>query len=154
MDYTKLHLMNPDELRTLLEGESCGVEETSYHKPLNDTELADKRQEFTQAAIEKAMIDDEFKIEKDKYKEKLAPIQSRLTEALDAVKTRGVMTKGKCHKLPDYDNRLIYIVDDEGHFISSRMMKPEERQLLISHNTRTERTTFSTSEENLNQKSA
>jgi hypothetical protein len=132
MDITKLKDLPKDELDTLLNGENIGIEETSYMKPLTTQELIDKKDQFALAAIDKETIEGELKDIKDEFKSRLKPVQQVLDAARLAIRQRGEWTKGKCYKLPDYDNKMVHIVDVDGNVISSRIMKPEERQFTIS----------------------
>lgn len=134
MDIYKLKDLPPAELASVIDSESIGTEEASYMKPLTAEELAEYRHEFTQAAIEKAELEDEFKIEKEKHKRKLEPVQHRLSESLKVVKQRGIWEKGLCHLIADYDNKLVHVIDSQGNHINTRMMKPEERQFRITPN--------------------
>lgn len=133
MDIHKIKDLSADELKTLLEGENCGMEETSYMKPLTIEELADRKAAFTQLAIDKAEIDDEYETVKEQFKSRLKPLQNQISMTLNVIKQRGEWTTGKCYKIPDYDNKMIHIVNGDGMVINSRMMKPEERQFHISH---------------------
>ena len=128
-DFKNLHQLDPETLRTLLDGESIGVEDTTYHKPLSEIELADRHQQFTRAAIEQAVLGEEFKVLKEEFKKKLEPVQARLKENLEAVRTKGLTKRGKCYKVPDYDKREVHIIDEDGYHVLTRAMYPEERQL-------------------------
>lgn len=136
MDIHKIKDLPADELRTLLEGENCGMEDTRYMKPLTSEQLAEWHQKFTQLAIEKATIEDEYETVKDGFKARLKPIQHDTSYALTVIKQRGEYIAGKCYKIPDYDNKMIHIIDADGMVINSRMMKPEERQFTISHSSK------------------
>jgi hypothetical protein len=134
MDIYKLKDLSTEERRSVLEGESIGEEEQSYMRPLSDQELADMKTEFSSAAIDKAVVEEEFKQVKDQYKSKLKPYNESIVRAMAAIKNRAIWTSGVVFKLPDYDNKMIHIVNADGVVINSRMMKPEERQFRIQHN--------------------
>lgn len=134
MDIYRLKDLPPDERQLVLENESIGEEEQGYMRPLSDTELAEMKTEFSSAAIDKAVIEEEFKQLKDQYKAKLKPYSEMLVQTMSAIKNRAIWTTGKVFKLPDYDNKMIHIVNADGVVINSRMMKPEERQFRIQHN--------------------
>lgn len=131
MDIEKLKSMSIEDRKSVFDSESIGVEEASYLKPLTKQELIDKKDQFSQAAIDKATIESEFKDVRDEYKGRLKPIQAIIDSTREVIKQRGQWTKGQCHKIPDYENKIVHIVDTDGNVISSRMMKPEERQFMI-----------------------
>jgi hypothetical protein len=134
MNVHQIKNMTPEERFVTLEGENFAVQEQSYMKPLTDQELAEKRAELSQALIEISVIEDEFKTVKDQFKARLEPLKDQKTETLQAVKSRGILTKGKVYLMPDHENRVMHIVTGEGLVLDSRMMRPEERQLTIQHN--------------------
>ena len=133
MDIHSIKNLPAEELATLLEGENCGMEDANYMKPLTPEELADRKAQFTQLAIDKTEIDDEFAKVKEDFKARLKPLAHQISQTLAVIKQRGEWTTGKCYKIPDYDNKMMHIVNAEGLVINSRLMKPEERQFHISH---------------------
>jgi hypothetical protein len=134
MDYEALKRMPANERKDTLEGLMLSVEETHYTKPLTAEEIAEQRINLTAALVEKALIEDSFRIEKEKHKLKIAPIAAAAKTALDAVRVGAVSATGKVYKIPNYDEKTVSLVDEFGNFLQSRPMLPTERQLTISHN--------------------
>lgn len=134
MDIYRLKDLTQEERQSVLDNESIGEEEQGYLRPLSEQELAEIKTEFSSAAIDKAVIEEEFKLVKEQYKMRLKPYNEQLISTMSAIKNRAIWTTGKVYKLPDYDNKMIHIVNADGVVINSRMMKPEERQFRIQHN--------------------
>lgn len=131
MDVYKLKDLAEDDRKLVLESESISIEELGYTKRLSEEELQIKREDLANAAIKKAMIEDEFAEIKAQFKDRLEPVNIVLKESIEAVKNRSVSIMGKVYKLADYDNQMIHVVDPFGNVISSRRMLPEERQFRI-----------------------
>lgn len=131
MDVYKLKDLAEDDRKLVLESEALSVEELGYTKRLSEEELQIKREDLANAAIKKAMIEDEFAEIKAQFKDRLEPVNITLKESIEAVKNRSVSIMGKVYKLADYENQMIHVVDPVGNVISSRRMLPEERQFRI-----------------------
>lgn len=115
----------------VLEGENIAVEEQAYMKPLTPEELAIKKDDLANAAILKAVIEEELSQVKAQYKDKIEPLRLIVQESIEAIKNKAVEVKGKVYKMADYENQMIHIVDPLGNVLSSRRMLPEERQFRI-----------------------
>ncbi len=141
MDYEALKKMPHSERKDTLEGLMLNVEETNYMKPLTQDEIEQQRINLTAALIEKALIEDSFRIEKEKHKLKIAPIAAAAKAALDAVRVGSIAMMGKVYNIPDYDNKVVVMVDEFGNFLASRPMKPTERQIPLTHDQAREKMT-------------
>jgi hypothetical protein len=121
-----------DELETLLRGESSGIEEMAYNRPLSEEELVVRKDELSKNTILLDVINDELKEAKRQFKDKMEPITAKIKEDLKAIRNKSVEIRGKVYKMPDYENKMIHMVDERGHVITSRKMLPEEKQFTIS----------------------
>ncbi len=132
MNFLKIHELSAEERDTLLQGEALSVEEQAYMRPLSKDELDIKKDELANAAILKAVIEDELAQVKEDYKLKIAPLRDIVTKSLEALKNKSEQVKGKVYKMADYENQMVHFVDPLGYVLSSRRMLPEERQFTIS----------------------
>lgn len=73
MDVYRLKELSVEERDSVLQGESLGIEEAAYMKPLSAEEISIKKDDFTSAAILKAVIEEELSEVKKQYKDKLEP---------------------------------------------------------------------------------
>lgn len=103
-------------------------------QPLTQDELSIKKDDLANAAILKAVIEDELAEIKKQYKDKIEPLRQKVSEAIEAIKNKSVEIKGKVYKLADYENQMIHFVDPLGNVLNSRRMLPEERQFRIDTN--------------------
>lgn len=134
MDVYRLKNLTHGDRMAILEAENSGIEEQTYIKPLTNEEGLIIQAEVIQNMIKKGFMDDEFQRQREAYKDEVTPIKDAIAEGIDAMKTRSKTMTGKVFKLLDFENKAVHFVDADGNVINSRMMKPEERQLTISHN--------------------
>lgn len=131
MDIYRLKDLSEEERQGVLQGEALTIEEHGYMKPLTNEEISLKKDDLANAAILKAIIEDELAEIKASYKDKIEPLRETISEAIDAIKNKAVEVHGKVYKLADFDNQMIHVVDPFGNVLSSRRMLPEERQFRI-----------------------
>lgn len=131
MDIFRLKQLSPSDRLMTLQSESLSIEEQTYTKPLNEDEMILVKEELAKSSIAKSFLEEELRQIKEDFKQKMAPHSSVIIESIASLKTGGKTITGMLYKLPDYDNKLVYFVDADGNQVSSRMMKPEERQVMI-----------------------
>lgn len=133
MDIYRIKDLSAEDRASVLQGEALTISEQAYMKPLSPDELNVFKDDLANAAILKAVIEDELNEIKLQYKAKIEPLRLRVSEAIDAIKNKAVEVKGDVYKMADHDNNMIHHVDPLGNVLSSRRMLPEERQLRINH---------------------
>jgi hypothetical protein len=134
MDYEALKRMPVHERKDTLESIMAGVEETNYMMPLSPGQIDEQRQTLTGALIEKEMIEEDLKQEKERFKLKLVPIQAIIKTALSAVRVGQIPAMGKIYRVPDYERKTMSLIDEHGNHLMTRPMLPNEHQLHINHN--------------------
>lgn len=129
MDIYKLKTLPESDRTLVLTSEAIEVEKGTYMRPLSDEELREYKDSLAKTSIDQAVLLDELTEIKKDFKLKLDPLRSEISSCIDAIKNQSIMVTGDQYKLPDYDNQMIHIVDQEGNVILSRPMYPRERQL-------------------------
>lgn len=128
MDVTRLKHLSPEDRHSILEGECISSQEKNYTKPVNEEELAYYKDQLANRSVDQAVLLDELNRFKEAHKIKADPIKKDISEALQAIKFKAIDTFGKLYNVPDYDLRIMHIIDSEGNVINSRPLLPEERQ--------------------------
>lgn len=128
----KLKDLSPIERHSILEGDNAGIEEGLYVKPLTDQETSIMQSEMVAVMIQRSLLEAEFDQVKKDYKDKIELLKEQINEALGNLKNRTQEVTGRLYKMIDYDNKAVHFVDPEGNVVSSRMMKPEERQFHLT----------------------
>lgn len=132
MDIYRLKDLPADQRTAILEGERW--EEQVYMKPLDEGELAGKHEELAQACIKKSSIEAEKKETMKEFKDRIDPLSREIVKTVEAIKNRAIEVTGRLYSISDFDNQMIHTLDEGGHVLASRRMKPEERQLSIHSN--------------------
>lgn len=128
MDIYKLKTLPEADRMLVLSSEAIEVEKGTYMRPLSDDELREFKDDLAKTSIDQAVLLDELGDIKSNFKLKLDPLKFRISECIEAIKTQSLQVTGDQYKLPDYDNKMIHIVDQDGNVILSRPMYPKERQ--------------------------
>jgi hypothetical protein len=115
--------------RTMLMQENASkVEQTTYQKVLSPDELAARREDLADDCIKLNQFEDELKEVKDDFKTKMDPLKAANKVRLAEIKTKQSTVDGTLYHMADHDNGIMEIYDSEGVFVSSRRLRPEEKQ--------------------------
>lgn len=131
MDITRLKTLSEQDRKAVLESEAIDIEEGVYDRPLTEEEINYYKDELATQCITQKKLLAELATVKEEFKEKLRPVKTQIDHAMNAIKNRSIPQEGRLYKLADYDEKMIYTVDGDGNVISSRRMRPEERQYRI-----------------------
>lgn len=117
--------------RIILQENADSVEETTYFKPLSEDELNDKKTTLTENSIQLADLDEEKKELVKKFKDKIDPIKEENKLLMAEIRSRQTRVKGNLYNMADHANGIMETYDEDGNFIGSRRLKPEERQARV-----------------------
>jgi len=131
MNIYELKKLSEQDRKDFFEMYSTEAKDQTYMRPLLKDELDIKHDELAQAAMKKAMLEEELKEIKKEHKAQIDPVIKEFSERLREIKLRAVEVTGPAHKIPDYDNQMIHYIAIDGTVINSRPMLPEERQFTI-----------------------
>lgn len=104
------------------------VEQTTYQKVLSPDELAARREDLADDCIRLNSLEDELKNIKDVYKDKMDPLKAANKIRLTEIKTKQSTTDGILYHIPDHISGMMETFDVEGMLVSSRRLRPEEKQ--------------------------
>ncbi len=104
------------------------VEETEYLVPLTQEDLDIKREQFTDNSIwlgnENVKIKEAVSLHKDSIK----PKATENAKLLQEITTKQEVKTGIIYHIADYDNSLMVTYDQQGDFVSSRRLRPDEKK--------------------------
>lgn len=118
----------PAQRIQVLKDNCDSAEETSYLKDLTDEELDIKRETLTTNCITSNRLEEELKEIKSEYKAKIDPLKEETRELCHQVETRKEECKGILFHFADHELSIMNTFDELGEFVSSRRLKPEEKQ--------------------------
>lgn len=114
-----------------LEDNCDAVEEVTYSKMFTPEELAQKREQLTDSSIKIADIEEELKVVKADFKERLKPHQETKEEAIKALRDKSQTVTEKCYKFLDEETKMVGFYNQEGSLVSSRPAFQNELQKTI-----------------------
>lgn len=117
--------------RQILRDHADSLEDTKYQKPLSTDVLDVKRELLTDNAILLSQYDDELtQIRKD-FKVKMEPLRRENKELLAQIKTRQETVEGRLYHLANHTTGFMETYDDDGVLVSTRRLRPDEKQAQI-----------------------
>lgn len=119
---------DPKERLQIMQENSAKVEQTTYQKQLNEDELSERRECLADNCIKLNNLEDELKEVKDKFKADMDPLKAKNKTLLTEIKTKQSTVDGILYHMADYENGMMETYDEEGLLISSRRLRPDEKQ--------------------------
>jgi len=123
----------PDELKRVLTDNADQVENTTYMKSLTETQLAERREKLVENSIQLGIMEDELDSVKAEYKIKMKPLKLDNANLLTQLKHKQAEVKGFLYHIASHEEGMMGTYDENGELISSRRLRPDEKQLHINH---------------------
>lgn len=114
-----------------LEAMAYSIEEGTYLKHLSSEELEIKREALTDNVIKAADLEEKKKAYVDSIKAELKPLSIERRSLMATLKTKHEEVEGKIYHVDDQDEGVMNSFNENGEFINSRRLRPEERQTTI-----------------------
>jgi len=123
---------SPENNRVQFLKDNCDmIEEVGYMRRFTQEELTEKKERLSTVAIEINDIEDEKKVETDKFKVRLKPLDREKGVLLKHLKNKTEYVKEPCFKFLFPDEGMAGFYNSAGELISSRPLLAEERQKVI-----------------------
>lgn len=120
--------LQEDQRLQLLKENCDSHENTTYYRDLDSDELDVKREELSENLIKISEYDDVLEEAKTENKSKTKPLKLANKELLEEIKTRKAKVDGLLFHLPNHEDGVMETYNEKGEFISSRRLRPEEKQ--------------------------
>jgi hypothetical protein len=117
-----------DQRLLLMQQNADRIEETTYYKPLTQEELDLRREQLTDNAIKLSEYEDEKKDIMAGFKTKMDPLVKVNKLLMTEVKTRQCEVEGNLYHMANHEDSMMETYDANGEMISSRRLRPEEKQ--------------------------
>lgn len=124
-------ISDPAEKLRLLRDNCDEFEETTYVKPLSQEELDVKHEQLADNCIEVNALEETLKGVKAEFKGKIEPMKAERSTLLRQIKTRQEEATGKLFHFNNHDDGMRYTYDENGELVSSRRLRPDEKQKRI-----------------------
>lgn len=119
-----------DRLRILRDNH--GSEKTKYFKQLTQEEMDVRRERLAENSIEHFELSEQLKEVKADFKDKMEPLIVDNHKIMKELKTGQAEVEGEIFFVPDHDSSMMETYNADGELISSRRLRPEEKQQRIS----------------------
>ena len=135
MQKTMFHEVPESERLRLLIDNCDARDETSYMKDLSDEELDIKRETLTTTFIKVFKLEEEKKKAVQAFKDQIEPMKEEARTLCEQVDTRKEEVTGTLFHFANHEESLMLTYDERGEFVSSRRLRPEEKQgkLFVAH---------------------
>lgn len=115
----------------MMQENAAKVEKTTYQKSLSLEELAARREDLADNCIKLNQLEDELKEVKDDFKLKIDPLKTTNKVLLTEIKTKQSTVDGTLFHMANHDDGMMETYDNDGYLISTRRLRPEEKQTNI-----------------------
>ena len=126
-----LKRMSPNDRLDYLQTHADSIVEDYYFQPFGMEETQQTQADLSDLAMKIEVKNDELKDIKDTYKSAMKKLVADYKNALQNLKQQGERIFGKLYLFADQETKMMCYYDATGHLVSSRRLKPEERQLNI-----------------------
>lgn len=123
--------LSPKERETIMQENAAKVENTTYQKPLSADDLSERRETLADNFIKIHQKQDDFKLVKDSFKLSMKPLLESNSVLLNEIKMKQATVSGTLYHMANYEDGMMETYDHEGYLISSRRLRPDERQANI-----------------------
>lgn len=125
-------LFTPDmpqaEREMILAQHAFKIENTDYYLPLTPDELTERKDEFFTNASDINRLEDKLKTLTSGIKEELKGIKGKNFGLLSEIRTGQKLVTGKLYQIANYDTSMMETYTAAGEMLSSRRLRPEEKQ--------------------------
>lgn len=118
----------PKERLMILQENAAKIEQTTYQKTLSQEELQVRLEDLGDNCIKLSQIDDEKKDVMAAFKLRTDPLTTQNKTLLTEIKTKQTSVEGTLFHLANHDDQMMETYDHDGMLISSRRLRPEEKQ--------------------------
>lgn len=112
----------------IMQENAAKVEVTTYQKYLSDEELAARREDLADNCINLNQQEEELNGVKADFKAKMDPLKQANKKLLTEIKTKQSTVDGTLYHMANHEDGMMELYDHEGVLISSRRLRPEEKQ--------------------------
>lgn len=120
-----------DELRRRLTDNADGIDEGPYTRRLTEEEIVLTKDRLAERTLDLFDLEEHKKEVVADFKEKIDPVKAEIGLHLRAIRTGVEERRGTLYKFVNHEAGMVDFYDDRGELISSRRVRPEERQATI-----------------------
>lgn len=124
--------LTPRERVEYLNDHATAISEGQYFRKFDEEDISQSRADYADKSIELNMLQEEFDGIKAQYKAKIKNLEGDKKLIMTSIMQSGEWLNGKQYGFDDQIRGVMEYYDENGQFISSRRLTPNERQLSIN----------------------
>lgn len=117
-----------EDIRRILHDTADQVEQGEYLKSLSQEEMDIRREQMVENCINLSDLDDQLNDIKSNFKEKIKPLVLLNKSILQELRTKQTRVSGMLYHIKNEETGMMETYDDLGALISTRRLRPEEKQ--------------------------
>lgn len=123
-----LRTMQPSEIIDNLEAVAYGIQEKSYTKNLTEEEIVERKDEYSEIAIQLSEVATQKKEAMDRFKELIKEPKLKASMLLESIKFKSEQKHGQLFLVDDQEDGIMYSFDTLGICVEVRPLTKEEKQ--------------------------
>lgn len=116
----------------ILQQNADKVEVASYQRPLTEEDINQRREILTENSIKLGDLEEEKKELTKSLKERIDPLRAHNKQILLEIRTKQQKAEGVLYHMANHEDSVMETYDETGEFISSRRLRPEEKQVRMN----------------------
>lgn len=118
----------PDEIKRILVDNAEGMETMTVQERLNEDELNAFREQLSENMLAIGKQDELLELAKTEHKASVKPLKLEVKNILSILKSEHKQSEQPVYRMPNFDTGMMEFVNLEGNVVSTRRLKPEEKQ--------------------------
>lgn len=123
---------SPRDREQLLRDNAVKVENRTYLRALDQSEVIELQNAYTQKAIELANAEAELKTHREVFKSKAKPLKVEMGEIIQGIRTSSEEITEEVFLLADMDEQMMCYYNKLGELVYSRPLMQSEKQYSIT----------------------
>lgn len=123
---------SPRDREQLLRDNAVKVENRTYLRALDQSEVIELQNAYTQKAIELANAEAELKMHREVFKSKAKPLKVEMGEIIQSIRTSSEEITEEVFLLADMDEQMMCYYNKLGELVYSRPLMQSEKQYSIT----------------------
>lgn len=121
----------------VLKEQHDSAEQTTYYRPLSEEELVEKRETYFSNEEKRITLDEEMKVARAAHKKEVTIIREENRTYMQEIRTKQEQRKGTLFNMANHETGYMETYNEQGEFISSRKLRPTEKQTNVFSMTQT-----------------
>lgn len=120
--------MQPNEIKDNLEAVAYGLLEKSYTKNLTEEEIVERKDEYSEIAIQLSEIEAQKKEVLERFKNQIKEPKAKASMLLESIKFKSEQKHGTLYLVDDQEAGMMFSFDQLGICVEARQLDKKEKQ--------------------------